>query len=176
VRLASMRAVEPLAGPGDRSRSIVRASAGLNAERPLGDARLVLRTSAALSHASVALSPQDLVYLGGPTTGPGYDFDAFVSERGVSQRVELRVPVPFFAIPLGRFGRAPGEATLAPFAHVVGVDRVLTAPSATAGLYPAVGVGLLAPFDMLRVDVARGLRNGRWTFSIDVAREFWSVL
>jgi hypothetical protein len=29
---------------------------------------------------------------------------------------------------------------------------------------------------MLRLDVARGLRNGRWTFSLDVAREFWSVL
>ena len=26
------------------------------------------------------------------------------------------------------------------------------------------------------LDVARGLRNGRWTFSVDVGRDFWSVL
>jgi hypothetical protein len=31
-------------------------------------------------------------------------------------------------------------------------------------------------FDVLRFDVARGLRNGRWTFSVDVGRDFWSVL
>jgi hypothetical protein len=44
------------------------------------------------------------------------------------------------------------------------------------GLYPSVGAGFLTPFDLLRIDVARGLRNGRWTFSIDVSRQFWSVL
>ena len=31
-------------------------------------------------------------------------------------------------------------------------------------------------FDLLRVQLARGLRNGRWSFSVDVAREFWGVL
>jgi hypothetical protein len=39
-----------------------------------------------------------------------------------------------------------------------------------------VGVGAQLFFDLLRVDVARGLRDGRWTFSMDLAREFWGIL
>ena len=49
-------------------------------------------------------------------------------------------------------------------------------PNGEGGIFPSVGVGLLTPFDLLRVDVGRGLRDGRWTFSLDIAREFWSVL
>ena len=56
-------------------------------------------------------------------------------------------------------------------------------PFATPGMvpsgrvFPSVGVGLIGFFDLVRLDVARGLRSsGRWTFSIDVARGFWSIL
>jgi hypothetical protein len=45
-----------------------------------------------------------------------------------------------------------------------------------AGWYPGVGIGALLFFDLLRVDVARGLRNGRWTFSLDVTRDLWPIL
>jgi hypothetical protein len=31
-------------------------------------------------------------------------------------------------------------------------------------------------FDIIRIDVARGLRRGRWTFSIDAGRDLWSIL
>ena len=172
IVFTSMRADEA----GDARRQAFRGRAGLNAERPLGAARLVLHTTIAAARSADQLSAQDLVYLGGPTTGPGYEADGFVADFGASQRVELRTPVPFFAVPLGRFGRASGEATLAPFLHAVGVDRVARSPRGRSGVFPSVGVGLLAPFDILRVDVARGLRDGRWTFSLDVAREFWSVL
>jgi hypothetical protein len=41
---------------------------------------------------------------------------------------------------------------------------------------PSVGVGALSIFDLLRVDVARGLHKGRWTFNLDVNRAFWPVL
>ena len=40
----------------------------------------------------------------------------------------------------------------------------------------ALGLGALTVFDVLRLDVARGLRDGRWTFSVDIGRDFWSVL
>jgi hypothetical protein len=43
--------------------------------------------------------------------------------------------------------------------------------------YPSVGAGFLTPFNLLRIDVARGVgRGGRWTFNIDVSREFWRIL
>jgi hypothetical protein len=37
-------------------------------------------------------------------------------------------------------------------------------------------VGLLSVFDLLRFDVARGTRDGRWSFYFDVSRDFWPIL
>jgi hypothetical protein len=90
--------------------------------------------------------------------------------------VEWRRPVPFPSIPIGRFGNSGDRATLAPFAHVVYVTRPASFQPARNGWYPSLGVGLLTVFDMLRFDVARGLRDGRWTFSFDVSRDFWGIL
>jgi hypothetical protein len=47
---------------------------------------------------------------------------------------------------------------------------------ANAGWYPSVGIGALSFFDLFRIDVARGLRDGRWTFSADVGRDLWGIL
>ncbi|HEX8851472.1 MAG TPA: hypothetical protein VF761_18230 [Gemmatimonadaceae bacterium] len=171
VRWSDMRAEAPHV----RAR-VLRGAAAVSAERPLGRATLALRTTIAGAGSRDPVPPQELVFLGGPTSGPGYDFHAFVARAGATQHVELQLPVPFVPINLGRFGRAPGEARLAPFAHAVWVDRPLAAPAGRAGVYPSIGLGVLSPFDVVRFDVARGLREGRWTFSVDIAREFWSVL
>jgi hypothetical protein len=153
------------------------------AQRPLtgdGTRRLVLRTTLAgvtgSSDAGDAIPAQELVLLGGPVTGPGYGFHQFAARFGASQRVEWRVPVPFPAISLGRYGRSPAQATLAPYAHTVYVARPSDARPGRAGWSPALGAGAYLFFDLLRVDVARGLRDGRWTFSADVTRDFWRVL
>ena len=126
------------------------------------------------SHDSVPA--QHLVFLGGPTSGPGYDFHEFVGRAGVSQRLEWRFLAPFIPIPLGRYGRVPGTITLAPFATAVWIDRSAAFKAPRQGWYPALGLGALTVFDVIRLDVARGLRGGRWTFSVDVGRDFWSVL
>jgi hypothetical protein len=150
-----------------------------SAERPYGERRLVSRTTFAVVDeiASADVIPaQDLVYLGGPTTGPGYDFHQFVGRVGATQRVEWRTPVPFPSIPLGRYGRAPARATLAPFAHAVYVRPRATLHDAPRGWFPSLGVGAFVFFDLVRLDVARGLRDGRWTFSADVTRDFWRIL
>ena len=97
------------------------------------------------------------------------------AEIGGSQRLEWRVPAPFIAMPLGRFGKSPPRMTLAPFAHVVYVAKSRSAKRAT-GWYPALGMGALLFFDAIRLDAARGLRDGRWRFSVDVTPEFWRVL
>lgn len=142
--------------------------------RPFGPHRFVLRTTVAgVDAVSSPIPPQELVRLGGPISGPGYEFHEFVGSVGVTQRIELRTPVPFVPLPLGRFGRAPGSATLAPYAHLLYLQASDGAPE---GFRPALGVGLLTLFDVLRFDVARGLRGGRWTFSVDVGRDFWSIL
>ncbi len=158
--------------------------------RSVGRHELQLRTAGGFVESDGGAAPQLLLFAGGPTSAPGYDFHAFRSRALVAHRVEWRTPVNFFPIPLGRWGRIPGEARLAPFAVVVGSARGGTGtlfPPPTggagnvvdgrqAGWYPAVGLGLLSIFDLVRVDVARGLRDGRWTFGIDVARDFWPIL
>jgi hypothetical protein len=154
-----------------------RGSLGLQLERPFGRARLVARSSLA-GAVGPDLPVQEFVYLGGPTTAPGYEFHELVGGIGASQRVEGRVAIPFPAFPLGRYGSSGQSATLAPFAHTAYVARVSSSVRGDrgAGWYPAVGVGLLTVFDLLRFDVAKGLRDGRWSFSVDVIRDFWSIL
>ena len=169
-------AIRRLSRANSQPGEYLRPSLLLDLERPFGTSRFVFRTIAAGIFSGDAVPAQHLVYLGGPTSGPGYEFHEFVGRGAVSQRIEWRFLAPFVPIPLGRYGRAPGTITLAPFATAVWIDRSAPFKPARQGWYPAIGLGALTVFDVLRLDVARGLRNGRWTFSIDVGRDFWSVL
>ncbi len=173
LAVSAIRRVSPAnSQPGD----FLRPSLMLDLQKPFGSSRLLFHTFAAGVFSGDTLAAQHLVFLGGPTSGPGYDFHEFVGRGGVSQRIEYRFLAPFFGIPLGRFGRAPGTITLAPFATVVWIDRSADFKPSRQGWYPSVGLGALTVFDVLRLDVARGLRAGRWTFSVDIGRDFWSVL
>jgi hypothetical protein len=78
---------------------------------------------------------------------------------------------------LGRFGRVPGEATLAPFLQATAVRRASGLDDAhPSGVYPSAGVALQPFYDLLRLQVGHGLRHGRWTFNVDVSRDFWGIL
>jgi hypothetical protein len=124
----------------------------------------------------------DLMYLGGPVSAPGYSYHSAVAQFGYYGHAELRLPAPFPAFSLGRYGKVPGRGSFAPYAHIAGTDGcVIDADTSTCTLpprvMPAFGAAYLFPFDLIRVDVARGVgRKGRWTFSIDVTRDFWSIL
>jgi hypothetical protein len=172
LALTGVRVTNPLA---IRS-ALLRPSLVLDLAKPFGSSRLVLHTIAAGVLRPDSVPAQHLVFLGGPSSGPGYNFHEFVGRAGVSQRIEWRFLAPFIPLPLGRYGRAPGTITLAPFATAVWIDRSAAFNAPRQGWYPSIGLGALTVFDILRLDVARGLRNGRWTFSLDVGRDFWSVL
>ena len=170
----------------------VRSAASVEVDRPVHRVALRSRTLAAAVFGGDRMLAQELVFLGGPVSAPGYAFHSLVGDRAVSQSLELELPVPFPAISLGRFGRAPGSARLAPHATGVWVHAVPTRtpilrasppPGAgdplrpvRSGFYPSAGVSLITAFDLLRFDVSRGLRPGRWVFSVDVTRAFWSIL
>ncbi|MGQ0712232.1 MAG: hypothetical protein ACT4PJ_00725 [Gemmatimonadaceae bacterium] len=161
-------------GGSDAART-ARAFVDLTIERPVSSHRLVSRTTFAVVDGSHSLVPsQELVYLGGPVSGPGYRYHELVAEVGGTQRLEWRMPAPFLAIPLGRFGQSPPQMTFAPYAHTVFLAR--PAGDRRAGWYPSLGAGVLLLFDALRLDVARGLRDGKWTFSADLTTELWRVL
>ncbi len=162
--------------PGGPKDKYLRPSVVLDLQRPFGSSRLVLHTIGGAIITNATAPAQHLIYLGGPTSSPGYEFHEFVGRVGVSQRLEWRFLAPFIPIPLGRYGKAPGTVTLAPFATAVWIDRPAPFRAQRQGWYPALGLGALTVFDVIRLDVARGLRGGRWTISVDVGRDFWSVL
>ena len=145
-----------------------RGLATLAATRGMGGGQLALSFLAAGLTNSSRTPPQELIGLGGPITAPGYDFHSLVGARAATAHVEWRFKVPFLPIPLGSWGRAPATATIAPFVHTAWVDG--------KGWYPSIGTGALTVFDLLRFDVARGTRDGRWSFYFDVSRDFWGIL
>ena len=159
------------------STNVGRVFASFEIERPIARNRLVLWTYAGAVGANGAIPPQEWLWFGGALSAPGYDYHELGALAAVSQRIEWRSPVPFPSVPLGRFGRIPGAATVAPFVQGTFARRALSADVAhPTGIYPSVGVALMPFFDLLRFQVARGLRNGRWTVDVDVAREFWGIL
>jgi hypothetical protein len=171
-------------GRAEEKRNTVHAAVEATLEREIGRHRLVSRTALALAGGSNGVPAQEMVYFGGPVSAPGYDYHFLRTTQAVAQHLEWQLPVPFPSFSLGRFGRVPASAVLAPYVH--GVETlsseclvVLTGGGCGpgTGLHPAVGVGILSPFSLLRFDVARGFgRGGRWTFNVDVSREFWRIL
>jgi len=182
-----------LTGFSENSNTI-RGALHATIDRPVGDRRLLSTTAIAGLGSSGIAPTQELVYLGGPVSAPGFDYHALRSTGALAEHLEWQFPVPFPSFSLGRFGRVPGSATLAPYVHAVGTfrsacDLLGTSPIALggtgpcllgdtqAGIHPSIGAALLSPFDLLRIDVAKGFgRGGRWTFNVDVSREFWRIL
>lgn len=154
-----------------------RVSLSAHAERSFGTDRLVLHTTAAaLSGVRIdAAFPQYDVAFGGPVTAPGYDFHSLRGRAGISQHLEWQTTVAQIPVALGRFGRSSVRLALAPWIQLTAVDG-RPADSQSRGFFPSVGIGAISLFDLLRVDIGRGLNNGRWTFAFDVTRDLWPIL
>ena len=184
ARVSGLRTIEPprFSGLARAGLMTYRGSLDLEQRSELGNATLVLRESAAATFGDTTLL-QEAVYYGGPSSLPGYALHEVAGKYGSSTRLELQVPVPFVTIPLGRFGRVPSQAKVSPYigGAIVGGALPCTAfagrcPVLTESFFPTAGLGLLSFFDLLRFDVARGLKDGRWIFNVDVNRDFWSIL
>lgn len=170
-----LEGVDPRDGAPDAL--VLRMAASLLYERPTGAQVLHLETHAGAVGGGNVPS-QELVRLGGMVTGPGNSYHQFAARFGISQRAEVRIPVPFFSLPLLKYGKSPPQATLAPYGTVICVtDRVAQAGgSASNGCYPSVGLGFLMVFDFLRFDLAYGFREGGWRFGVDAGRFLWGIL
>lgn len=152
---------------------IGRASLGVEGSVPAWTGTLVARTITGGVAGGFSPPAQRLVRLGGPVTGPGFAYHQFAGRAALSQRVEWQRRVPFIPLRLGRFGKVPSTLTWAPFATGLWID---THGDPGQGWHAAMGIAAMAFFDQLRVDVARGVRDGRWTFSVDFARSLWPIL
>ena len=144
-------------------------------ERAFGAGRLVVESSAAATVGPV-IPIQSAVFLGGPRSAPGYDYHQLGAGAGATGRLEWRHHAFSFPVPLGRFGELPVGVTIAPYAVAAWIDRPLVGRGGGSGWFPSLGVGALTFFEVVRIDVARGLRGGRWALSIDVSRDLWPIL
>jgi hypothetical protein len=157
--------------------TVGRAFGSVSLERPFDAGRLVLYTAGGIVGPPGGLPAQEWLYFGGPMSAPGYEYHELASDAGLTQRVEWRTAIPAPSLSLGRFGKMPARATLAPFAQATFARRAVASDvTHPTGVYPSVGVALQPFFDLLRLEVARGLRHGRWSFNVDVSRDFWGVL
>ena len=157
--------------------NVARVFASASLERAYEAGRLALSLAGGAVGSSAGLPPQEWLYFGGPVSAPGYRYHELGTSAGATARAEWRFQVPAPALSLSRFGRVPGRATLAPFAQATYARRALAADVAhPEGVYPSVGVAVMPLFELLRIQVARGLRRGVWTFNVDVTRDFWGIL
>ena len=152
---------------------IGRGAMTLDASLPMGRGTLVTRTFGGALVGGAPAPEQRLLRLGGPAGGAGFDFHQFAGRAAFSQKLEWQHAVPFIPLRLGRFGKVPSALTLAPFVSGMWVDA-MGRPG--QGWHGSIGVGILSFFDQLRIDVARGVRQGRWSFGVDLASALWPIL
>jgi hypothetical protein len=120
--------------------------------------------------AATADAPAQALYLlGGRGTLPGYGFREFSGTRYGLLRAEGSSPLVYPWLGLRAFA-------------AVGVTRLPSSSSPAGwsahdsdGLRPSVGVGLSFGWDVLRLDLARGLRDGGWEliFAVDPRFHSW---
>lgn len=155
---------------------VARAQGLVQITKPLGGDRAVFVQTFAGVAGGRDLPPQWLIFAGGPWSAPGSDFHAFASRAMLSQRVEFRQPIPAPSIPLKRWGKSPPHVTLAPFVQLLATAGGTPDRPTAAALRPSAGMGVLMFYDLVRADVALGLRDRQWRFNIDIDRGFWGIL
>jgi hypothetical protein len=115
---------------------------------------------------------QTLSLLGGRHTLPGYAFRSFIGDQMALLRIEASQAVLTPWIEVHVFGAA----------GVTGFTRsILPDPGwlrrGTDGVKSSAGLGLNVGWDLLRLDVGRGLNDGGdWEFVFSVQRRFWEWL
>ena len=176
LRLSHITADDAVAFPIAAS-TVGRAFAFALLERPFEHGRLALLLAGGAVGSTAALPAQEWLAFGGPVSAPGYRFHELSARSGATTRIEWRTQVPAPAVALGRFGRIPGQATIAPFVQGTFARPATSSPAARpSGVYPSAGVAVQPFFDLLRLQLARGLRSGGWSLNVDVTRDFWGIL
>lgn len=134
---------------------------------------LALEVDARAGASFGTLPRQELYLLGGRGTIPGYDFRAFGGDRfatlGAVASADLIRPWVRARL-LGALGWSavgdPGDVAL----RLWGVGP-------TGGVRPSVGVGVGLLYDILRLDLSRGLGDGgRWELIVEARPSFWDFL
>lgn len=133
-----------------------------------------LATEATAGLATGGAPPQELFMLGGRGTLPGYDFRSFVGHRFWLARLEATrtIAAPWLGV---RAFAAAGGSALAGGALPPAWASHPGEMGGSNGVRGSVGVGLSLGWDVIRLDLARGVRGGRWEliFAVDPRFHPW---
>lgn len=121
---------------------------------------------------------QRLFLLGGRGTLPGYPYRSFRGDAFWVVRARASTPVLDPWISLRGFAGAGATAFGASetVVHPGGAAPDIREIPTTGGVRTSVGAGIGLLFDLLHVDVARGLDDGEWETIVEVNRRFWNWL
>jgi len=180
-RLALTRAAPLEAGTGWRATASLEAGAlegdaygrpGVELElyRRSADRRAEVRGRVAGGLAFGAPPAQRLFLIGGPGTLPGYEYRSFIGDRYALADVEASHTLigPWVRL---RATAALGWADIDPAGIPAGWD---VAP--TGRLRTSVGAGVGLIYDILRIDLARGLNDGIWQVILSVRPDLHDFL
>ncbi len=118
------------------------------------------------------LPAQRLFLLGGRGTVPGYRFRPWGGDRILLGQLGAAIDL----VPPWLRARVRASAG---WAGIDGPGRRAARRlgiSESDGIRPSVGAGLGLLWDLLRVNVDRGLRDGQWSLNVSVDPEFWHLL
>lgn len=118
---------------------------------------------------------QELFLLGGRGTLPGHEFRSFAGHRFWLARLEATRALRDPWLGLRLFAAVGGTALTGPAFAAPWAPGTPGEALDSDGLRASVGLGLSLGWDVLRLDVARGVRDGRWEviFGVDPRLHPW---
>jgi hypothetical protein len=154
----------------------IRLSGNVALGIPVGASEVSLETWG--GWASPSVPPHRAFVLGGRGTLEGEPFRAYGGRAALWARAEWRVPVPFPAVPIGRFASTGRQLVVAPFVAAGWAGQPLAGGlgAESVGIRPVLGLAVEAFHRLLRVDAGWAPRPGRVGVSVDVRRTLWPIL
>lgn len=120
------------------------------------------------------LPPQALFPVGGRGTLRGYDFHEFVGSRYAAASAGLSLPLVRPWVTIHAFADAAWAEAGDGAADALARWNAAGAPARpTGGVRTGVGLGLGLVYDILRIEAARGLRDGGWEWIVTAHPAFW---
>jgi hypothetical protein len=154
--------------------------------RSAGDLRTHVRLrgatglSVSLSGDNSPLPPaaQQYFVFGGRNTLPGYEYRSFAGNAFALAEAEVSRDIAFPWIRLRATAGLGVADVIEPDAPRLGGVSPLDDwnVDTTDGLRPSLGVGVGLLWDVVRIDVARGLRGGEWQLNVSVDPRLWGIL
>lgn len=116
--------------------------------------------------------------MGGRGTLLGEPFRSYGGRSLVLIQTELRFEAPFPAIPLGSFASTGQSIVVAPFVAAGWSERpyAFLPWQESDGVRPVAGIALEWFMRLIRLEAGIGLRTGDMGVSVEIHRDWWSIL